>query len=129
MVSKKGYLFINLLVICLVTLGLFSVTLSVQAITNKHYREQINQVSIKSMLESRAIYTCNTVNITKKVGLGFIEDSKYYYKVEIVDGAKYRLDIKYYEMMEMVYYQIFESRYTKTSYEYIIYEEGYYWED
>ena len=121
---KRGYLFLNILVITTISMGVFALIISTVTMIKGHYRKQINELEIKILLEARALQLANATNITKKLDAGWVEDGKFYYQVTKIDN-RYMIEIKYYEMMNLVYYQIFDSRYTRSNYEYIIYEEGY----
>ncbi|MBO4667753.1 MAG: hypothetical protein J5666_06505 [Bacilli bacterium] len=124
MMHKKGYVFLNILVVCALAMGLFSLVLGTMALIKRHYRAKINELDIKAMLEARAILLTNTTNLTKKLDLGWVDDDKFSYQVTKENGT-YKLEIKYYEVPDLIYYQLFDSRYTRSGYQYIIYEEGY----
>ena len=124
MMHKRGYVFLNILVVGALAMGLFSLVLGTMTLIKGHYRAKINELDIKAMLEARAIQLTNTTNLTKKLDLGWVDDDKFSYRVTKENGI-YKLEIKYYEVPDLIYYQMFDSRYTRSSYQYIIYEEGY----
>lgn len=121
---KRGYLFLNILVITTISMGVFALIISTMTLIKGHYRKTINETEIKILLEARALQLVNATNIAKKLDAGWVEDGKFYYQIT-KDGGYYQIEIKYYEMMDLVYYQIFDSRYTRSNYQYVIYEEGY----
>ena len=121
---KRGYLFLNILVMTSISMSLFTIIITTMSLTKKHYQARINELEIKTMLEAKAMQIANATKVSTKLDLGWIEDAKFYYRITLVNN-KYMVEVKYLEMMDLVYYQIFDSRYTGTSYQYIIYEEGY----
>ena len=121
---NKGYLFLNILVLSTISVSIFSLIMMTMTMVKAKYRERINELDIKIELEARAMQLVNATNVSKKVDQGWIEDGKFYYQVRSID-THYLIEIKHFEKMEMIYYQIFDNRYTTNSYQYIIYEEGY----
>ena len=95
----------------------------------KRYRENVNLYEIKTIIEAKAMKIVNMNSLNKIVGTGYQQDDKFYYKVEVYDGVIYKIYVKYYEMMDLVYYQVFSSRNTGGPDHYYIYEEGYQYGD
>ena len=123
---KRGYFSVNILAICFVIISLFTIVLTIMANIKKSYRAKVNEYEIKCLIEARAMTLASSTNLTTKVGLGYIADNKFFYQVEKIDDTKYKIMIKHFQRDDLIYYQIFSSRYTvKNNYNYVIHEEGY----
>lgn len=122
---KKGYLLLNILLICMVVSSIFILILKMSELSKKRYQQDITDLEIKCKIEAKAMTIASSVNVKTKVGKGLLKENFFYYKIDVVEGVTYEIWIYHEERPDLVYHQVYQSNYTGASYEYTIISEGY----
>lgn len=122
---KRGYLLLNIFLICMVISSLLIVILKSIELSKERYQKSISDLEVKCLIEGKAMSIASSVNVKNKKDLGVISDSPYVYKIEQVEGTLYQIWLYYETRPDLVYTQTFTSNFTGATYDYTIVSEGY----